>query len=86
MMFSNQAPESNLTVVRFVLIDQSVASSSRLSCYQASSGYRSSTASSRHLSRSRDEDTTHWRQGRNLTNNRAYWSDDGAEYESQAQI
>ncbi|XP_066025356.1 rho guanine nucleotide exchange factor 11 isoform X2 [Pocillopora verrucosa] len=52
----------------------------------ASSGYRSSTASSRHLSRSRDEATTHWRQGRNLTNNRAYWSDDGAEYESQAQI
>ena len=58
-MFSNQAPESNLTVVRFVLIDQSVASSSRLSCYQASSGYRSSTASSRHLSRSRDEAATH---------------------------
>ncbi|XP_022805907.1 rho guanine nucleotide exchange factor 11-like isoform X2 [Stylophora pistillata] len=52
----------------------------------ASSGYRSSTASSRHTSRSRDESTTHLRQGRSLTNNRAYWSDDGAEYESQSQI
>ncbi|XP_078379689.1 rho guanine nucleotide exchange factor 11-like isoform X2 [Oculina patagonica] len=51
----------------------------------ASSGYRSSTASSRHTWRSREESTTQLRRGVR-SNNRAYWSDDGAEYESQSQI
>lgn len=51
----------------------------------ASSGYRSSTASSRHTWRSRDEAASTWRRGGRSTN-WTYWSDDGAEYESQSQI
>lgn len=51
----------------------------------ASSGYRSSTASSRHTWRSRDEAASAWRRG-GRSANWTYWSDDGAEYESQSQI
>lgn len=58
---------------------------SRFSYLQASSGYRSSTASSRHTWRSRDEAASTWRRG-GRSANWTYWSDDGAEYESQSQI
>lgn len=69
---------------------ETVTRSSSFSGYRtrsslASSGYRSSTASSRHTWRSRDEAASTWRRG-GRSANWTYWSDDGAEYESQSQI